>query len=167
MNDEYVNPFLSHAMQVWKKELGCLLNFCGSENVTHEMTTEDVTAFIRITGHIEGHVLFGFNKDTASAIVGKILGLEVQDFNEVARSALGELANMITVNAVSDLAAAGQTCQMSPTVFADHIGTKITNLGSTQRRAVFISELGFLHMRVCLVERPRGEDMGWLMNRLG
>ena len=167
MNDEYINPFLSHAMQVWKKELGCPLNFCGSENVSHEMTTEDVTAFVRISGHIEGHVLYGFNQDTASAIVGKILGLEVHDFSEVALSALGELANMITVNAVSDLAVAGQTCQMSSVLFADHIGTKITNLNTTQKRAVFISELGFLHMRVGLVERPRGEDMGWLMNRLG
>ena len=131
------------------------------------MTTEDVTALIRISGHIEDHILYGFNKDTASAIVGKILGLEVQDITEVALSALGELANMITVNAVSDLAAVGQTCQMSSIVFADHIGTKITNLNTTQRRAVFISQLGFLHMRVGLVERPRGEDMGWLMNRLG
>lgn len=167
MNDAYIDPFLSHAMQVWKKELGCPLNFCGSEDVTHEMTTEDVTAFIRISGHIEGHILYGFNKDTASAIVGKILGLEVEDITEVALSALGELANMITVNAVADLAAAGQTCQMSSIVFADHIGTKITNLNTTQRRAVFISQLGFLHMRVGLVERPRGEDMGWLLNRLG
>ena len=97
---------------------------------------------------------------------GLVVAEQTKD-NRIVVVDIGKQDLGVIVDAVSDLAAAGQTCQMGSIVFADHIGTKITNLNTTQRRAVFISQLGFLHMRVGLVERPRGEDMGWLLNRLG
>ena len=57
---EWVNPFLSPAQTVWQAMLGCDLNLEGAELVSHQFTTEDLTAVIGVSGKLEGNVLYGF-----------------------------------------------------------------------------------------------------------
>ncbi|MCH7745973.1 MAG: chemotaxis protein CheX [Chloroflexi bacterium] len=56
---------------------------------------------------IEGNVLYGFDIETAKAIAGTMMGEELDELDEIALSALGELANMISGNAATERAAAG------------------------------------------------------------
>ena len=44
MKEEYVNSFLAPAKMVWDKELGKTLNLAKAEIVSHQFTTEEVTA---------------------------------------------------------------------------------------------------------------------------
>jgi hypothetical protein len=53
---EQVNPFLSPAKLVWNAELGCDLELIGAELVSHQFTTEDLTAVIGVSGKLEGNV---------------------------------------------------------------------------------------------------------------
>ena len=114
MKEEYVNPFLAPAKNVWEKMLGQELELDEFAMMSEQVTTEDITAIIRVKGFVEGHVLYGFDIDTAKAVASVMMEEEVEEFDEIALSALGELANVISGNAATELSSAGFFCQISP-----------------------------------------------------
>ena len=90
---EWVNPFLSPAQTVWQAMLGCDLNLEGAELVSHQFTTEDLTAVIGVSGKLEGNVLYGFGGNCAQAAVAKMMDEpEVNEIDQMGLSALGEIA---------------------------------------------------------------------------
>lgn len=60
---------------------------------------QEVNVQIGITGDLTGHVNFGMNLYTARAIAGIMMMEEVTELDDMAISALSELANMIAGNA--------------------------------------------------------------------
>lgn len=65
---------------------------------------KEITAFLGIVGEIKGNVSYSFDFETAKKIVSRMMmGMPVKELEELERSALAELANMITGNAVSRL----------------------------------------------------------------
>lgn len=60
---------------------------------------QEVNVQVGITGELTGHVNFGMNLYTAKAIAGIMMMEEVPELDEMAISALSELANMIAGNA--------------------------------------------------------------------
>ena len=153
MKEEYVNSFLIPARLVWKKELGEDLSVESAEVVSHQFTTEDLTAIIGVSGRLEGNVLYGFTEVSALKVVSRMIGEEVEDLqNDLALSALGEIANMITGNAATHLAQAGYPCQISPPVIVEPRGSRFTIMGSTQILVCFTSPLASLSVRISLRE---------------
>ena len=67
-------------------------------------------------------------------------------------SALGEIANMITGNAATHLAAAGYECNISPPVIIEPAGSRLTTTGGPQIMVSFDSDLGELKIRIALSE---------------
>lgn len=49
--------------------------------------------------------------------------------SELALSAFGEIANMVTGNAATQLSSIGYACQISPPVMIESAGTVISTLG--------------------------------------
>ena len=153
MKEEYVNSFLVPAKLIWKKELGQDLTVESAEVVSHQFTTEDLTAIIGVSGRLEGNVLYGFTEESALRVVSAMVGEEVEDLrNDLALSALGEIANMITGNAATYLAQAGYPCQISPPVIVEPRGSRFTIMGSTQILVSFTSPLASLSVRISLRE---------------
>ena len=153
MKEEYINPFLVPAKLVWKKELGVDLELAKATKVSHQFTTDDITAVIGISGALEGNVLYGFHKDTAKAVVSKMMESEITEFDEMALSALGEIANMITGNAATGLSNAGYPCQISSPVLIEPAGSRFTTMAGPQILVEFTSDLGPLHIRISLSEK--------------
>ena len=139
MKEEYVNPFLAPAKLVWEKELGQTLELASTDLVSHQFTTEDITALIGVSGQLQGSILYGFTTETAAAAVGIMLGEGVEAPNGLALSALGEIANMITGNAATELAG-----------MLEPMGSRISTLGGPQILVTFTSALGPLHIRISL-----------------
>ena len=152
MKEEYVNAFLSPARQVWEKELGCPLDFVGAKVISNVFTTADLTVTIGVSGELEGNVLYGFGNGTSLALAGRMMGETISEHNEVSLSAVGELANMITGNAATQLANAGYTCNISPPIMIEMIGSRIATVGGAQIMATFSSDLGDLDIRISLRE---------------
>ena len=152
MKEEYVNPFLAPAKLVWKNELKSSLDLVSAELVAHQFTTEDVTAVIGISGKVYGNVLYGFSKETSDAAIAIMLGEGVEVTDELALSALGELANMITGNAATELANAGYPCSISPPVMIEPVGSRISTLGRQQILVSFKSDVGPFCIRISLSE---------------
>ena len=151
--EEYVNSFLVPAQLVWRKELGQELTVKSAEVVSHQFTTEDLTAIIGVSGRLEGNVLYGFPQDSAFKVVSTMIGEDVDDLRtDLALSALGEIANMITGNAATHLAQAGYPCQISPPVIVEQRGCRFTIMGSNQILVSFTSPLASLSVRISLRE---------------
>lgn len=149
MKQEYVNPFLTPAQMVWQKEFDCPLKIQNAEAVSNQYTTDDVTA---ISGKLKGNVLYGFSNDLVKQIIKRMIGEEFSHRDPIALSALGEIANVITGNAATQLAASGYPCDISPPVILEPVGATLTAGVPKQIQVTFESEMGLLRVRVGLAE---------------
>ena len=156
MKEEYVNAFLAPAKLVWEKELKTPLNLVKAEAVSHQYTTEDITAIIGVSGSLQGNVLYGFANGSAYSVAGAMIGEPVTELDDMSLSALGEIANMITGNAATHLAAAGYECNISPPVIIEPAGSRLITTGGPQIMVSFNSDLGELKIRISLSE-TRGD----------
>ena len=103
MDANHVNPFLK-AVELVFGQLGICGIRKGEIKIKDEMYVErDITAFLGIVGEIKGNVSYSFDFQTAMKIVSHMVGMPVTELREFERSALAELANMITGNAVGGL----------------------------------------------------------------
>ncbi len=158
MKEEFVNSFLAPAKLVWTKELGECLEMAGAQVVSNQFTTDDLTAIIGISGRIEGNVLYGFSNETALAVVRRMIGEDVESYrNELGLSAIGEIANMITGNAATQLSQAGFPCDISPPAIVASPGLKFTSFAGSQILVTLSSSLGPLNVRFNLNERSGPE----------
>ncbi len=157
MKQEYVNPFLTPAQMVWQKEFNCPLKIKNAEAVSHQYTTDDVTAIIGISGKLEGNVLYGFSEPLVKDIIKRMVGEDFEARDPMALSALGEIANVITGNAATQLAASGYPCDISPPVILEPVGATLTVGVPKQIQVTFESEMGLLRVRMGLSENTREE----------
>ena len=72
------------------------------------------TVSIGITGALAGHFRMGMDLQTAKNVASTMLCEEVAELDEMALSALSELANMIAGNARSNLSGEGSVSDITP-----------------------------------------------------
>ncbi len=70
-------------------------------------------------------------------------------------SILGEIANVITGNAATELAANGFPCDISPPVIIEPRGSTLTSTVCRQILVTFKSDLGLMTARIGLSENAR------------
>ena len=155
MRQEFVNPFLTAAQHVFEVELGQELKYIGARMTDDTNTSEDITAFIGVTGQLEGNVFYGFKRQVARAVLTIMLGRPPAGMDTMAMSALGELANMITGNAAIGLAGAGFSTDLTPPTLIQPKGSKFTTLGCPQILVDLESECGSFPVRVSLRENEQ------------
>ncbi|ACA44470.1 chemotaxis protein CheX [Clostridium botulinum] len=99
MDAKYINPFIDSFYNV--------LPQIGFSNVTREDVTiknnvESLGILINlgIVGDIKGNIVYNIQGENGKKIASKMMmGLPVEELNEMAQSALSELSNMLTANA--------------------------------------------------------------------
>ncbi|MGE5558398.1 MAG: chemotaxis protein CheX [Bacillota bacterium] len=115
MKAEFVNPFVAAAFHVLQNITGADADRKQLRLVLSPINAREVNAVIGITGDLQGQVLLGMSKDTAMKFASKMLmGQKIVEFDEVAKSTVNELANMITGNAAAGLGASGFSCRITP-----------------------------------------------------
>ncbi|KOY65586.1 MULTISPECIES: chemotaxis protein CheX [Clostridium] len=99
MDVKYINPFIDSFYNI--------LPQIGFSNVTREGVTvknsvESLGILINlgIVGDIKGNIVYNIQGENGKKIASKMMmGLPVEELNEMAQSALSELSNMLTANA--------------------------------------------------------------------
>lgn len=99
MNVQYINPFIQGTQSVLK-------NACNEETSLGKIylknspyTGETISIIIGITGDIKGQVIFSLSIESACYIASKMMmGMPVDQMDELAKSAISELSNMILGN---------------------------------------------------------------------
>lgn len=102
MDIRYVNPFIESFASVMPQ--------LGFDSVTkgnlsakeRELVSSGVIVVVGIVGSIKGNVVYVINMDSAKQIASKMMmGMPVNELDDMAKSALSELTNMLTANAAT------------------------------------------------------------------
>lgn len=125
MDVQLVNPFLSALLSI--------LPQLGFKNVVRgKVFTQDqyidslgVTVNVVMASQISGNVVFNMTEETAKGLSSTIMmGAAVTSLDDMAKSAICEMVNMITSSAVNSLSKNGITVKLGPPALA-HSNSKI------------------------------------------
>lgn len=115
MKVEFVNPFVSAAFMVLEKVGKTKVSKGTLSLASSPIAGMDVNTVIGVTGDILGQVIYSMSTETAQKIASVMLmGLPISDFDEIAKSAISELGNIITGNAATELGNNGYCCNITP-----------------------------------------------------
>ncbi|MGI6707085.1 MAG: chemotaxis protein CheX [Clostridia bacterium] len=115
MTESIYTPFYLATSEVFKLLLDLEVK-AGSPELLHHIADEEdkVNIVIGITGDIEGEILYRFPKETTLEMVKIMSGMDFPEVDSFVTSALGEIANIISGNAVTGLSKRRMTCDISP-----------------------------------------------------
>lgn len=102
MDLKYINPFIQSFTSVMP-ELGFGDVKMGTLNGKgKEITSSGVFVILGIVGAIRGNVVYIINIESAKQIASTMMmGAQVDEFDDMASSAISELTNMLTANAAT------------------------------------------------------------------
>ncbi len=114
MKAEYVNPFFHATREVFKLMLDLDINRCDRAKSESCFIGKEVSAVIEITGDLTGIILYRFPEEMILEIVKIMSGMEIDTLDSFVTSALGEMSNIISGNATTNLFAQNYTCDIRP-----------------------------------------------------
>lgn len=115
MNIEYINPFIEASQTVLKQitQLDAKLGKVYLKNSPYQ--SEDILIMVGLTGKMRGQAVFSIDRSFALKIASiMMMGMPVTEFDEMSKSALSELANMIMGNAATILYNRGINIDITP-----------------------------------------------------
>lgn len=103
MDVKYVNPFLESFMSIMP-QLGYSDIQKGDLSVKgQELVNSGVNIIIGIVGKMRGNVVYSIETESAKRIASTMMmGMPVEELDEMSKSALSELANMLTASAATN-----------------------------------------------------------------
>lgn len=128
MNVKFLNPFTEAAVKVLEAECGLMVNKGQLMMQKSALTADEVTVLISLVGQVEGTVLYGMNIVTALSLVSRVMGQDFTEFDDLARSGVAELGNVITGQATIKLSQAGYESQISPPTLIEGKDVEISTL---------------------------------------
>ncbi len=115
MNVEYINPFIEASQTVLKQIANLEVKLGQLFIKTSPYDSDSVVIILGITGKIRGQVLFSMSKDVAMEIASSMMaGMPVTELNEISKSAISELTNMILGNTATILFNRGIGVEITP-----------------------------------------------------
>ncbi|MCL6589684.1 MAG: chemotaxis protein CheX [Firmicutes bacterium] len=155
MKVEIINPFAAAAFTVIEKSGNTQVTrgtlSLGSSPVNGDM----VNVVIGVTGDVSGQVIYCMSNETALSISSLMLaGFPVMDFDEMAKSAISELGNIITGNATLGLSKNGYACHITPPSLIVGEGVQISIKDLQIIIIPLLTPLGKITIYVALKETP-------------
>ena len=134
MKAEFLNPFLQATVNVLST-MAMLLPKPGKPQIKEsDVAVGDITGIIGLTGYAEGSLAVSFSEPCALKIVENMIGEQYTEMNEDVADAVGELTNMISGDARSQLQKLGYDFTAAiPTVVRgkDHTVRHVAQGGTT------------------------------------
>lgn len=115
MDIKYINPFLEALKGVFESfGMGDMQR--GAVQKKDIMQVDmDITSIIGLVGDVRGNIAYSLSQETGKKIASAMMmGMPVEEFDMIARSAIGELANMITGRAAGILSETGIVTDLTP-----------------------------------------------------
>lgn len=129
MKAEYVNSFYGAVQDVFKLMLDLEVER-GDLSVVEGLTSsKDANISLGVTGDLKGTVLFSFTKDMTLEMVKIMAGMEMDEIDVFVSSALGEVANIIGGNAITNLSKYDYKCDITPPqiIIGEHKSISMAN----------------------------------------
>jgi chemotaxis protein CheX len=115
MKEEYINPFITASTKIISEITGITpkLGKVYLKNTPYK--SENILVLIGLTGKISGNVVITLSVETACKITSAMMmGMPVTEIDEMAKSAIGELCNMILGNTATIFSTNGVEIDITP-----------------------------------------------------
>jgi chemotaxis protein CheX len=153
MDVKFLSPFVEAAKEVVQAEAGTEIQR-GKLSLQHSaLTTHEVSVLISMIGQVEGVVLYSLSIPTARGLVSRMMGEEVEGFDELAQSGIAELGNVITGRATMLLSQAGINSDISPPTVIIGKDIQVSTVDFTRIVVPLISDLGEITAHLSLQGR--------------
>lgn len=115
MNVEYINPFIEASQAVLHQVAGIEAKLGNIYLKTSPYASDSVAIIVGLTGKIRGQVIFTMSKKVAMSIAsGMMGGMPVTELDEISKSAISEMTNMILGNTATILYNKGIGIEITP-----------------------------------------------------
>ncbi|MGI6113356.1 MAG: chemotaxis protein CheX [Mahellales bacterium] len=149
MKAEYVNSFIQSSLDIIQRVCGLHPQLGKVYLKDSPFSAEHIIVIIGVTGDIRGQVQLNMSRDTARAVVSNMMGgMDVVDLNDMAKSALGELGNMIMGNTCTLLAGRGIKIDITPPTVLSGDGMEVSNKTKTLCIPLKLGEYGKVEIGV-------------------
>ena len=159
MRVEYINPFTESAYSILKEYFSDTVKRKEIYLKAASVSIRGVAAMVGLAGDVEGRVLFDMSSDTALNIASTMMGGEkFPELDEMAKSAIMELANLITAQAITRLHDLGFKFDLTPpAIFTGENMVVSTPLGNVEALVVPIDlgNAGIIEVNVVIRERAK------------
>ncbi len=151
INAEFVNPFLEAASAVFKSILKVDLRRGKLVIKESPIPSMDVAIIIGITGGVAGEVVYSMGYNMVFKIAEALApGLSEEQIKSEYKDIIGEMANMITGNAMNLFATTGKRINMTTPTVVEGKDFTITLIKQTTLGINLYSPMGQLEMNVAL-----------------
>jgi chemotaxis protein CheX len=151
INAEYINPFLEAASAVFKSVMGVDLRRGKLSIKEYPEPSHEVAIIIGITGAVTGELVYSMSYGMVYKIANILApGLSEEQVKTEYKDIVGELANMITGNAMNLFAYSGKRIEMTTPTVIDGKNFTITMVKQTTLGINLYSPFGQLEMNVAL-----------------
>ena len=154
MNIEYINPFIE-ASQTVLMQIANIEAKLGKVYLKESpYKGETVAIIVGLTGTIRGQALFIMNTQVALKIASKMMaGMPITELDEISKSAISELANMILGNTATILYNKGIGIEITPPSFVMGDNLQIsTNKMKTICVPLFLNETDILEIDISVAD---------------
>ena len=151
MKVEFIEPFVGSVFKVIETVTGDTPSRGQLALRQATFTTQQVSIMAGVNGEVEGTVLYGMSTQTALKIAGAMMYMEVVEFDAMSLSALSELGNMVTGNAITSLSQNGYDVDITPPSVVRGVEVEV----STKPPALVVpvnTQFGCIEINVSLVE---------------
>ena len=93
---------------------------------TSPLLASDVTVLVGLAGQLRGALMLSINTKTVLCMASRMIGAELTHLDELAKSAVAELTNMVSGCATTNLEQLGYPCQISAPTVVTGAGTEIS-----------------------------------------
>ena len=114
MKAEYINPFYLATKDVFKMMLDIDADKGDLQVLEGMIPNKEVNVLLGVTGDLKGTILFSFPKQMTLDMVKIMAGMEMEEVDGFVSSALGEVANIVSGNAITKLTAKDYICDIVP-----------------------------------------------------
>ena len=153
MRVEYINPFLEAANSILTEVLQSPIRR-GEINLKSTATPVlGVAAVVGVAGDVEGRVLFDMSRITALKIASTMNGEQMIHIDEMVKSTISELANMIVGSAVTRLQETGFNFDLTPPAIIVGDNMEITSQRMEALVVPMVTPQGVVEINVAVRER--------------
>ena len=150
MKAEYINPFLESARMVIEQMVQ--IRPSTGQLAIRDIKFQDNHVWIQIglTGQMNGDIVFGLSETVALRIISAMMGgFVITEIDDMGKSAISELGNMISGNASTMLYNQGVHVDITPPRIVD---AKVTTFGTRRALAVplIMEGIGELEIQVLI-----------------
>lgn len=115
MKAELVNVFIKAFIVVSEMTMGERPVMKETFKRTTTSSLLDIAVVVGVTGELKGQVVINFSKDTGKGIASKMMGgMPVESMDDIAKSALSEMCNMVLGTASTELSQIGISTDITP-----------------------------------------------------